>query len=254
MSENEVDISGFMAMCQDLQQLAPDKTMGEIVTASVGQLLKNCIAHTPKRSPGEIAKLGRGNYIVFADGTAISRWRSGEVMYRDPSNFDPKRNPKTTAPKLKNGMAWHDMNAPDRHWNAARWGAFQVKDRLRIKEAARKQAAAEAAIGLAQKTFWDLAEKLGIDPSIAAAYVRNAKSPDGKDHSSEASAVKLTEGAAFSIECQITNPLLCGKLDGESIVVNGLAARQKAFATDLEHGVFDTITQRAKRYPGIFTE
>jgi hypothetical protein len=258
MSENSVDISGFMAMCQDLQAMAPEKTMGEVVTASVGQLLKNCIAHTPARTPGEIAKIGRGNYIKFADGTIISRWRTGENMYLDSSTWEPRsgRGQHATAPpKIKaGGMTWHEMNSPDRHWSSTRFGAYLVKDRQRKIIAAQKQKAAEAAIGLAKKSFWDLALQLGIDPAIAPGYVRNAKSPDGKDHSDEASAQKIASGAEFSIQCEITNPLLCGKLDGESIVVNGLAARQKAFEIDMEKGVFDTLKQRAKRYPGIFTD
>jgi hypothetical protein len=258
MSENEVDISVFMEMCRELQAMAPDKTMGEVVTASLGQLLKNCVAHTPARSPGEIAKIGRGNYVKFDDGTIISRWRSGPVMYLDPSTWEARsaRGKHATAPPKfkKGGMTWHEMNSPDRRWSGARWASFHMKNAQRMRIAAQKQRAAELAIGLAKQSFWNIALKLGLDPSIAPAYVRNAKSPDGKDYSSESSVLKETSGAEFSIVCEITNALLCGKLDGHSIVANGLEARQKAFATDMEKGVFDGIKQRAKRYPGIFTD
>jgi hypothetical protein len=262
MRESSVDLTGFLSMVQDLAQLAPDKTMREVTIASIGQLLKNCIQHTPERTPGEIAKVGRGNYIKFADGTVISRWRSldrgGErqAMYLDPSTWDESKNTgkhKKPAPKAVGGMTWHDMNNPERRWSGARWATFLYKDAQRMRIAAQKQMAAEAAIGLAKKTWWQIGEALGCDPAIAAAHVRAARSPDGREHI-EGIARQVIESAAFFIECENSNPLLCGKLDGESIVVNGLAARQKAYDTDIEKGAFDGIKQRAKRYPGVFTD
>lgn len=256
----EVDVSGFTAMCGDLAKMS-GKDFEPVVLLSVGQLLSACIRRTPTRKEGQIIKrvAARSRYMEFSDGTKIAQWKKADnaLMFLEPSNFDPKRNAKTSAPRLEHGMSWHVMNDPERHWSDPRWSRFAAAYALAQEEMSpaavrRKIKAAMEARGLAKKSWWQIGEMLGSDPRIAPAFVRNAKSPDGQPHL-EGTARKVLESAALFIEIANANPLVVGKLNGEAILSGALRDRQKAFDIDCEKAVFDDIERRAKRYPGIFT-
>jgi hypothetical protein len=261
----KVDTSVFAALCRNLATIS-GKEFEPVVMLQIGQLMKACIAITPVRPEGQVTKYASrsANHIEFADGTIISNWSrgfplagEGVEMFLDLSNFDPSKftGPKSAAkrkaPTLRGGMSWHMMNADDRHWSAERWARWQTRIAERPAEKRRRVQAALASRGLAKKSWWQIADALGIDPGIAPAYVRNAKSPDGKEYQ-DGFANKMVMGAAYVVQLINQNHLIAGKLNGEWILERAMVSRAKAYNRDLALGVFADVKRRAQRYPGIF--
>lgn len=267
---NTVDVSGFTGMIGELSKIA-GRDYFDVLLPQIGALLKACINRTPVRTVGQIAKRvsARGSYIEFADGTIISVWKkaisetldgdrtSAPGMFFDESTYPQysKRWPKNSRqPAISGGKSWHNMDT--HRWSDARWARY--KEKLRLRAAAMKQwmEAGKAARGLARKSWWQIAEDLGLDPGIAAAYVRQAHATGENGDIrpfKEGFAAKLLEQGAAIIELRNTNPLLVeGRVDGEGILLGAMRDRQKAFLIDLEKGVFDDLERRAQRYPGIF--
>lgn len=245
----EIDAGPWLGMVRELGKLS-GRDFDDVLVPQVGALLKACITRTPARRIGEIIRRASdgGSHIQFADGTVVATWKrepGSPEMFLDDSNW----NGRGKAPRLINGKSWHDMTK--RHWSDQRWGKFQAYDAQATVLWKKKIEAKVAARGLAKKTWFQIAQDLGLEMSLAPAYVRNAKSPDGKPHI-EGFARRLLEAAASIIEIENANPLVVRKLNGAAILEGAMLDRQKAFARDLDLGVFDDVKRRAQRYPGIF--
>ena len=258
MSATAIDTAGFTSMLRDLEKLS-GRDFFDILINQVGALIKVCIRLTPVRSIADLARrVSRGaSFVEFADGTIISVFKKagGDVMFLDPSNWEQSKNPAQAAPQIIGGKSWHNMTSPGRRWNPHRWASFTTKDGLRPYLLEKRLAVLKAGRGLAAKSWWQMAEDLGLDPGLAAAYIRNAQAigPTGGIRPfKEGFAAKIVEQAAAIVELTNTNPLVTGKLGGARIMQNALATRELAFIHELEHGVFEDLQTRAARYPGIF--
>jgi hypothetical protein len=252
----EVDVTGFVRVCSELSRLS-GKDFAAVLMPQVAAVLKSCIRGTPTRNRGDIAKRisKQGGFIQFADGTTIATWKKAghAEMFLDDSTFAqyanrwPKNSPK---PNIDGGKSWHAMNDPNRHWSPERWAKFQTYEGMRVRLMKERYQAILAARGLAKKTWMQIADALGLDVQ-AAGYVRNARYR-GREFV-EGFATKIVQQSSYIIEMVNSNPLVCGKLDGNAIIARALAAREKAFDYDMTNGVFDDIKRRVQRYPGIFT-
>lgn len=248
----ELDTSGFRAMAEELSRLS-GKSFEHILIQQAGALLKVCLRKTPARTAAQIEKrVSRANnYVEFADGSVVSLWEKADaLMFLDESNWDPKTM-KGKAPTIENGKSWHEMDGPNGlRWNDARWARWQTL--LAIVDHRRKDPKKAIKVrGLAKQTWHQIAAELGIDIG-APGYVKNASGPNGEQFR-EGQARKILSAAALYIELSNANPLMVGKLDGAGILQRAINARLKAFAIEMEKGVFDDVKNRARRYPGIFT-
>lgn len=241
---------GFMRMVEELCRLS-GQHFDVVLTSLVGQILKSTIQRTPARKPGEIIKRVSKNatYIEFADGTKLSKFKKNfrgddNDMYWDRSTWNGRGKP----PRVEDGRAWHNMG---HRFGALRWSRYQAAKAERPRVLARKAAEAVAARGLAKKTWWEMCEALGLPPSMADDYVRNAKAPGGKVFR-EAFIQKMFQDGAMFIQLTNSNPIF-GKLNGRRILERAIDSKVKAFEIDASKGVFETIKQRARRYPGIFS-
>lgn len=256
---SEIDVRGFSLVVQELARIS-GKDYFDVLIPQVGAVLKSCISLTPARTVGQIAKRvsARGSFIEFADGTKISVWKKagGEEMFFDESTYPqyaakwPKGSP---IPKMADGKSWHNMS--DHRFGGTRWASYQAHKKQRAALLKQWMEEGKAGRGLAKKSWWQIAEDLGLEPGLAAAYVRKAHAvKDNHDlgEFKEGFAAKLVERAAAIIEITNANPLVVGKLDGRRILEIALLNRERAFMTDLEKGVFQDVKRRAERYPGIF--
>lgn len=255
----QIDTSAWTDMVKELTRLS-GADFFDVLIGQVGAVMKRCIDGTPARSVAQIVRRvsDHATFIEFADGTIINRWKNvgdlevffEESTYPEMAARWPKQSP---VPNMKGGKSWHNMDG--KHWSDRRWASYQ--ERLAKKPEILKQMIEGklAARGLAKKSWWQVAEDLGLNPGLAAGWVRNAHgvaaNGDLRDFK-EGFATKLIENAAAIVEVRIDNPLLVGRLNGEAILDRAMAAQLADFEKDMESGLLDTLTARAKKYPGIF--
>jgi hypothetical protein len=258
MSENALDIEGFIAICDELSRMS-GKDFRAVIVPQVGALLRACINRTggkKKVTEGMIAKRvsKHFSYVEFSDGTIISTFKKANhaEMYFDQSTYDryAGRWPKgSRKPSVDGGKSWHQMNG-GRHWSNERWARFQAHSRQRREMIQKTMREKLAARGLAKKSWVQIADDLGLDLGVPK-WISGARDPKGRPFK-EGLATTLVEQAAFIVEITNSNPLVVGRLDGREILAGAMRDREKAFMIDMEKGVFDDVERRAKRYPGVF--
>lgn len=257
-----VSADGFGKMCEELAKLGVVNYERALVS-QVGQVLKNCVRNTTAATRANIIKRASRDqgYVEFADGTVIATWKKAD--HAEMFLTDSTWNGRGKAPRLVGGKSWHNMAW---RWSDGMWAAFlahqaQIKDGFnsgkpgkRGKYGVALQMALRAR-GLAKRSWYEIAEMLGIDAASIGlpGYVLAARPSNGQTYHN-GTAVRIVEGAGFAIQIHNDSPLLTHFRNptGQQILQRAIDSRLKAFQHDLAHDVFQDIAQRARRYPGIF--
>lgn len=256
MSEDVLDTHGFTKFVEDLARIT-GRTFEHVLVDQTRVILQTCLRRTRAAKVGTIVKkVSRAaSHIEFEDGHVLSHWKGVDAwMFLDESNYKPpgpKAKKKGTAPKLIKGKSWHEVEGGtgERRWSRARWARYQAYESA-AKLRKIDLAAAKASRGVTKASWLQIAADLGIGLD-APAYVKSARPQNGKTYKNGL-ARKVLESAACYIEIANDHPILVNKLDGAKTLQIAIDSRRKAFAIELEKGVFDDIATRAKRYPGLY--
>jgi hypothetical protein len=274
----DLDTSRFVSMLGDLQTLS-GKDFKTVLLSQTAAILKFCIKHTRAASRGKIIESiskRRSRRFQFPGGEVISlsKRHPGHINFLDKSTWDQTGWVKSngakggkTPPIVKNGMTWHDMTDPERHWSDARWTKYQVllaqmkamqgsyttkdgKRQVTVGKAA-DLAAALGSRGLAKHSWLQIAEAIGLASEVdAPAWVKSAKPQDGKSYQNGTAKFALEAAAAY-IEMRNDYPAAI-RMNCKTLINYAIISRAKSFEREVELGVFRDIKTRAARYPGLF--
>ena len=252
-------VDGFNRLLGDLVQIGgPASNAAAVVKGEVGSLLDACMRYTPQATQKKIRVRAsyrfNGKYAIRGSGdlkvTMNTGDRKGEafaehVWLRSGGKFYIMRGPGR----------WGGRSAPEgAHWPDRIWQQYQSLVDQSPEELAQLEkrwiAQALASQGLARQSWSQIAEALGLTLH-GADGVRSAKGSDGRDYRNGTATKESTRDRTVFTLSNSMPALVSGRLDGESIITRAFAAREKAFDTALEKGLFQDVEFLAKRYPGL---
>jgi hypothetical protein len=216
-----IDASLFTAMCRELadKAKAPDD---EVLREETGRVLSRAVQLTPAASvQGITGHSGRALFSLQA-ATLYSpqrpqrrNLRGSRVMYKLTNRY------------------------PDQLWAKLTDARNQdLKKRL-------------AARGLAKQSWWKIGKLLGLDVD-APAYVQQAVAKTGKDYPQDESARTIREDGRIGYEGENSQPTI-NAIGGAEILENAMAGRIDFFLANMKKGVFDSMDEIARKYPGVTT-
>jgi hypothetical protein len=252
----ELDLRQFNAIVRDLARIsgADFKTALRVHTTKVLEL---CL----KRTPGKTGNAVREKARLRVEKPARYVDLAGTKVVPGPKVPRPMTTPfLQTLTGTRGGIAggqWYVgrnragtrvVLHPTKMVGNAKFSAMQAIQSSLQQQLSPKAAEAVAAIGSLKKSWLQIADRLGLDLKVAG-FVRKARGryDDG------ARSAWHTDGAAFFAECVNTNNQLVRRYNAAAIVQGALQTRAKAFAIEMQKGVFDDVKTRAARYPGVFT-
>jgi hypothetical protein len=223
----QVNTQGFEAACLALAKVS-GRSMQETVESELAKVIDRTIEFTPSSTASRIRKTFDGQTFTAQPSTLYAPQTS------------PGRTVRSNARVSKSGKLFYFLE--NRYPNAL-W--TQIAQRR--KESLQRKI---AAIGLAKKSWWVIAKALGLPVKLGR--FANAQSPDGRDHPenfSVSKSVRETDIAVAFINSQptVTNP----KVGGRRALQSAIDGRVKYFLTNVQLGVFKSMDNIAKRYPGL---
>lgn len=264
----ELDTERYVLMCRDLMNLS-GRDFKDVLFVTAGQIISFCIKHTRAASRAKIIESvskRRSQRFEFPGGEVISvsKRHPGHISFLDTSSFKPTS--RQPAPKfIVGGKTWHDMTTF--HWSDERWAKFQTflsemqsaQGRYSQKGDARivtlqkgnDLTAALNSRGNAKRSWYQIAEAIGIAASVNAPEWVKSSTPQNGQRYQNGTARMMLEGVAAFIEMSNTHPAAI-RMNGQALVNYAIIARTKAFEREVELGVFRNIKDRAARYPGLF--
>lgn len=223
----QVDTSGFEAACLALAKVT-GKSMESVVTSELGRVLDQTISYTPSASKAKID----------------ARFEAARFTAQPPDLYTPR-----TKVGLKRRSQAHlykgklRYNLVENRYPDPLWQSIKVE---REKSRKRKY----GAIGLARKSWWDIAQRLGLP--VSRNRVAKAIATTGKEYPQDISvskSVQETEIAVAFINAQPTVNL--PSVNGRRALQSAINNRVKAFLANLHLGVFKSMEQIAHQYPGL---
>ncbi len=274
----DLDALRYTKMVKELSRMS-GKAFSATLKAEAANVLGNCVKYTPAASAKRIrqnikGRNSRGESGRVAVSTNVKQGSSKSAWMLDESAFGKRTGKKDKPPEKKSGgrvallMKGVDKDGNKRRWSKKRWAKYKAIQAA-IKSRKIDVNNVLAARGLSKQSWVQVGKSLGIKVD-APSFVVNARPAKGGRAPKMAESRELTEGGGYTIELRNYNRILCGKGDfgkmgegraelkvkfnGNLILQRAMKARYSAFKNDLKHGVFEVIADRAKRYPGIFTQ
>lgn len=265
----EIDLRQFNAVVRDLSRIS-GADFKVVLRQQVARVLEICV----KRSPGikGPAKAAREKVRLRVEKPARYIGRAGTLVSRGRAPRQMHEPVLQTLTGTRGGTAgaqylvqrdragkpfWLRFQggasiaaSPISQGNRDLFGALYGQHLALLAQLQGKADDAVAAMGSLRKSWLQIAEKLGLDLRIPkGSFVRKART----GHDDGARSRWEQDGAQFFADCVNTNSLLIRRYNAAAIVQGALQTRAKAFAIEMEKGVFDNVKTRASRYPGIFT-
>lgn len=240
-----LDTTGFKQACDDLAKIS-GKSFKDVVRVQTGLVLRAMIKKTPAANKKKIAERARKisqlevGYLKNGDDTFLVnalKKAPGKRFYRQLSN--------------ETGKMTLYVDDPSRRWNDKRWNAYQeAKARWTAKLANAEQQILSAR-GFAKKTWLKIADDLNLSMlAKASGFVKKAKARTRRTYDNGAGQQKEAGDTFFTL--LVNKYRWFGMIKFKKKFQAVLDSRREAFNIEVEHGLFDDIKLRAKRYPGIF--
>jgi hypothetical protein len=225
-----IDTSNFNAAMRSLALLS-GVPLVRILDNEATQILQKCAAETPSTTNTKIHNrhdLGLMEFTSALPDIYEPQTKAGKIA---------RENARLT----KNGFLRYYVRK--HRYPAALWSALEKLEKERI-------AAALKAKGLTKQTWWKLGNLAGLAIRVPG-YVLKAIATTAKTYANESfKAVKGQHRCGLYFKTKM--PLLRKRtVDGAGILARALAGRVKYFETNLRKGVFNSIANIAKRYPGL---
>lgn len=217
MADNQVHTGAFNAMCDQLSRLS-GVPLEATVLAEVGKVLEQAVKNTKSAS---VAKI-RARYEDFVP------------MGIDA--YSPKRTRHYGNLVGSNLIYYRKNRYPNELWSRLQARRQQLIDRRR------------AARGLAKKSWWQLAEALGLRIEVSE-YVPSAIATTGKDYN-DTSVARVTNERGVSITITNAQPT-ANAIGGARALHVAIQGRLKYFSRSCELAVFAEMQKIARQYPGL---
>lgn len=228
MSSSSVATRSFSQMCRQLSRMSavPYK---QVLTHEVGRVIEKALDYTPaaKRPP------------------IIEKWATAAFSAQPATLYTPQtaagRAGRARARKVKGGKLLYFLF--NRYPDALH---AQIENR-RLASLKRTL----AAIGIAKKSWLQLAQQLGVAIK-APAFVRKAIARTGLEYP-ENTSVKVQESdKAIMITTTNAQPTVnLPTVGGYRAFVAAIAGREKFFSKNIKLRVFNDIARIARQYPGM---
>jgi hypothetical protein len=244
-----VDTTGYSRMAHELADMGA-VPYESVILFSTGRVLNRCIELTKGATVAGIDASVHAKFNNYGDGkygTANTRGVDQRI------SIAPTAGHKWWVSRNADGKrTFYIMNDSRRRWSDARWAQYQNEELQRQMQLRQFLPKAKGARGLAKRSWLQIAEDLGISVEGVAAYVRGARPSTGKTFVN-GTGKEFRGTDSFFVEIANNYPALAaGRLHGETILQKAINGRIQGFETDLRKGVFDNLTARAKKYPGVF--
>lgn len=240
-----LDTTGFSKVCEDLAKIS-GKTFKETVRVQTGLVLKAMIKKTPAANKKKIAmralkvkQLERG-YLKNPDNT----WLINSEKKYPGTHWLRKISQKT-------GKLTAYIDGPKRRWSNQTWTAYEESKARWTAKLSDFEQKVLAARGFAKRTWLKIAEDLNLETiAKAAGYVKTARSRGRKKHDNGDGKQKESGDTFFTLI--INRYRYFGMIKFKRKFQAVIDSRRTAFEIEMEHGLFEDIKLRAKRYPGLF--
>lgn len=221
----QVNTQGFEAACLALAKVS-GRSMEEVVTAELGKVIDRTIELTPSATISRI----RG------------RFEASEFTAQSPSIYTPQsaqgRRSREKVHLSKNGKIIYKLS---NRYPAALWRAITE----RRKESLRRKL---QAIGLAKKSWWNIAQALGL-PVKSGRFV-SAIASTGKEYPDNFVVSKTVTDSDIAVAFINAQPTV-NAIGGRTALQRAIDGRVKYFLASVKLGVFDSMQKIAKQYPGL---
>lgn len=223
---NTVDTTAFNAMCKQASRMSA-VPIEPFLRNEVGRILEKTI-----------------EYIPAAKASAI-RLRSETALYsqQPPTLYAPQtrqgKKHRAGVKLSKNGSIKYFLG---NRYPRELWVAMS----RRRKESLRRKL---GAIGLAKKSFWKIAQALGIEVKIPQKYTQ-AVATTGKEYQDTETKSEKSQDK-IGIFISNSQPTAVKFAGGSKALRAAIAGRVKYFEKNIKFRVFNEVAKIAKAYPGI---
>jgi hypothetical protein len=223
MANEQVDTRQFNAMCHQLATLSAQK-FDKVVVSEVKSVLSQTVKNTP----------------AIKVGKTVSRHRTALYSAQPASMYLPKHSYKHGTRLTKNGYVTYYLK---NRYPDALWSEISARRAARLR-------AVLAARGLAQKSWDQIAEKLGVTLDIPN-YVRRATPSDGGTYDN-VSARQEKSDRRILIEITNAQPTVnIPQVGGARALERAVKGRIKFFEQNANRAVFGDVKKIATAYPGF---
>jgi hypothetical protein len=221
----EVNTQGLEAACLALAKI-PGRSMEEVVTAELGKVIDRTIEQTPAAKVNKIRTRFEASTFTAQPPELYEPATPGGRAHRSRAHLTPKGKLLYSLRNRYPNILWHGI------------------EKRRAESLRRKI----GSIGLAKKSWWNIARKLGL-PVKGGRFV-SALAVTGKEYPENfqtSKSVRETDIAVAFINAQPT-AIGAGGARALQTAING---RVKYFLTNVQKGVFDSMDKIARQYPGL---
>lgn len=221
----QVNTQGFEAACLALAKIS-GRSIEDVVNSELGKVIDRTIELTPA---AQVNKLR-------------ARFESAEFTAQPRDLYQPvspggKRH-RSVAHLTAKGKLLYKLN--NRYPNVL-WSRIEK----RRAESLRRQI---GAIGLARKSWWNIAKALGL-PVKGGRFV-SAVATTGKEYPENISASRSVRETDVSIAFINAQPTV-NAIGGARALQTAINGRVKYFLFSLQKGAFNSLDKMARQYPGL---
>jgi hypothetical protein len=215
----KVDTSQYGAMCRELAK-ACDVPPEEALTKETGKVLEQAVKNTKAADTSKIK----------------SRFDQAKFSLQPAGLYSPRR--KARRHPRRGGKILYNLSY--RYPNSL-WGAIQTARRADLQRILKAR-------GLAKRSWYEIAEKLGIKIEVPG-YVKNAIASTGRTYE-DVIGEKIHEAASARIHIENSQPTV-NLIGGEEALQKAIDGRVSFFLNNLQRDVFQHLEQIVRKYPGI---
>jgi hypothetical protein len=220
-----VNTKGMEAACLALAKVT-GKSIEEVANAEVAKVLDKAIDYTKSASRASIVK----NY------NASGYTSQNPTLYTPVTSAGSKWRAK--ARRTKNGKLIYNLN---NRYPLALWLAIQ-------KSRAKSLKAKIGAIGYAKKSWWIIGIKLGLP--VKGGRFTKAVPQTGVEYPGDFTISRKNTSDGLEISFTNAQPTV-NLVNGKDALQKAINGRVQFFTTNVKKGVFDSMAQIARAYPGL---
>jgi hypothetical protein len=222
----QVNTKGFEAACFALAKVT-GRSIEKVVNTEMTKLLESAMGYTKAASVSGIRKRHDAHKFVSLPANAYTPSTPAGLRSRAQAKIDAHGNL----------LYFLGNNYPPALWN--------VIDRKRKADLERELHAR----GLAKKSWLYVARALKI-PLTAPGYVAKAIPTTGREYPQNITARKLIDNNKVIVSFLNAQPTV-NAIGGKRALQNAINGRVKFFLANMKTGVFNSMQEIAKKYPGL---
>lgn len=223
----QVNIKGFETACRALSKIS-GRSMKDVVEAEVTKILDRTIDYTRQSTPNKIK----------------NRFNTAQFSFQPPGLYAPKTREgvlaRARATRSKNGdLLYYLQN----RYPTALWHQIESRRQKSLQKKLK-------AIGLAKKSWWNIGRLLQL-PVKAGRFI-NAIATTGRDYPEDIQVKKSVNEGEIAIGFINAQPTVqLPSVAGGRALQSAVNGRVKYFTTNVKKGVFDSLKNIARAYPGL---